>query len=30
VRGRSFATRAEARARIFEWIECWYNGGRTH
>jgi transposase InsO family protein len=25
-----FATRAEARSRIFEWIECWYNRRRRH
>ena len=25
-----FATRAEARTRIFEWIECWYNRQRRH
>jgi putative transposase len=25
-----YATRAEARASIFEWIECWYNRRRRH
>lgn len=28
--GRDFATRAEARAAIFEWITCWYNPYRRH
>jgi putative transposase len=28
--GRDFATRAEARAAIFEWITCWYNPSRRH
>lgn len=27
---RSFKTREEARAAIFEWIECWYNSKRRH
>ena len=25
-----YATRDEARASIFEWIECWYNRRRRH
>lgn len=25
-----YATRAEARASVFEWIECWYNRKRRH
>jgi transposase InsO family protein len=25
-----FATRAEARTKIFQWIECWYNRRRRH
>ena len=25
-----FKTREEARAAIFEWIECWYNAERRH
>jgi putative transposase len=25
-----YRTRAEARSRIFEWIECWYNRQRRH
>lgn len=28
--GRVFATRAEARMAVFEWIECWYNPRRRH
>jgi putative transposase len=28
--GRVFATRAEARVAVFEWIECWYNPRRRH
>ena len=28
--GKPFATRAEARAAIFEWIETWYNRRRIH
>jgi putative transposase len=28
--GRVFATRAEARTAVFEWIECWYNPRRRH
>jgi putative transposase len=28
--GRTFATRAEARAAIFEWVTCWYNPSRRH
>ncbi len=27
---RTFATRAEARDAIFEYIEVWYNRNRTH
>lgn len=30
VHGRCFATRAAARACVFEWIECWYNRRRRH
>jgi transposase InsO family protein len=26
----AFGTRAEARAALFEWIECWYNRRRRH
>jgi len=25
-----YATRAEATAAIFEWVECWYNRKRRH
>ncbi|MFT3786643.1 MAG: IS3 family transposase [Tepidisphaeraceae bacterium] len=25
-----YRTRAEARASVFEWIECWYNRKRRH
>jgi putative transposase len=25
-----YRTRAEARARVFQWIECWYNRRRRH
>ena len=25
-----FATRGEARTKIFQWIECWYNRRRRH
>lgn len=25
-----FATRAQARTAVFEWIECWYNRRRRH
>lgn len=28
--GRVFATRAEARTAVFEWLECWYNPRRRH
>jgi putative transposase len=28
--GRVFATRAEARMAVFEWLECWYNPRRRH
>jgi transposase InsO family protein len=27
---RRYRTRAEARADVFEWIECWYNRRRRH
>jgi putative transposase len=27
---RSWATKAEARSAVFEWIECWYNRRRLH
>jgi transposase InsO family protein len=30
VHRRRFATRAGARACVFEWIECWYNRRRRH
>jgi len=30
VHGTRYATRAEARASIFEWMECWYNRRRRH
>ena len=26
----SYATRAQATAAIFEWVECWYNRRRRH
>jgi transposase InsO family protein len=29
-RATRFATHAEARSRVFEWIECWYNRRRRH
>ena len=25
-----YATRDQARAGVFEWIECWYNRKRLH
>jgi len=28
--GRVFATRAQARMAVFEWVECWYNPRRRH
>jgi transposase InsO family protein len=30
VHRRRFATRAQARGEVFEWIECWYNRKRRH
>ena len=30
VHRRHFATRAQARSEVFEWIECWYNRRRRH
>jgi transposase InsO family protein len=30
VHRRRFATRAQARGEVFEWIECWYNRRRRH
>ena len=30
VHRRRYRTRAEARADVFEWIECWYNRRRRH
>ena len=30
VHGQLYATRAEARADLFEFIECWYNARRRH
>ena len=30
VNGAAYATRAEARSSLFEWIECWYNRRRLH
>ncbi len=30
VHRQRYATRAEARASVFEWIECWYNRRRRH